>query len=82
MFLNFVRNPSNETFCVDHKIVRAHQKFSSADQKFGCLNPHHFLVGLTKNEGRQDQNFGHPNQIAIWSSQPSQKRLKALIKFL
>ena len=48
-------------------------KIHRADQKFGCLNPHHFLVGLIKNEGQSDQNFGQPNQIDIWLSQPSQK---------
>ena len=35
----------------------ANQKFRSADQKFSCLNPHHFLVGLTKNEGQPNRNF-------------------------
>ena len=49
------------------------QKFRSAGQKFGCPNPHHFLVGLIKNEGQPDENFGQPNQITIWFFQPSQK---------
>ena len=36
---------------------------SSADQKFGCLNPHHLLVAdLMKNKGSPDQNFGQLNQ--------------------
>ena len=48
-------------------------KFDSADQKFGCLNFHHFLVVVTKNEGQPDKNFVQPNQIAIWLSQPLQK---------
>ena len=42
----------------------ADQKFGSTDQKFGCLNPHHFLVGLTKNQGPPDPNFDYPIQIA------------------
>ena len=42
------------------------QKFCSTDQKFCCLNPHHFLFGLTKNEGQL-------NQIAIWLSRPPEK---------
>ena len=32
-------------------------------------NPHHFSFGLTKIEGKPDQNFVQPNQIAIWLSQ-------------
>ena len=47
--------------------------FSSADQNFGCLNSHHFLIGLTKHEGQLNQNFGQFNQISICLSQPSQK---------
>ena len=46
------------------------KKFGRADQKFGCLNPHHFLVGLTKNQGPLDQNFGQPNQIAVKPHSP------------
>ena len=45
-------------------LVGSTQIFGSADQKFGCLNPHYFLVGLNKNEGQPDQNFFQPNQIA------------------
>ena len=32
-------------------------RFGSADQKLGRASPHHFLVGLTKNEGQSNQNF-------------------------
>ena len=31
-------------------LVAEHTKFGSDDQKFGCLNPHHFLVGVIKIE--------------------------------
>ena len=43
----------------DQKFSSPNQKFRNADQKYGCLNPHHFLVGLSlaKNEGQPDQNF-------------------------
>ena len=45
----------------------------SADQKFGYFNPHHFLVGLTKTKCPPDKNFGQPNQMAVWLSQPPQE---------
>ena len=64
----------NEVFGLGYKIFGQHyQTFGSADQKFNCLNPRHFLVGLTKNEVQSDQNYGQPNQIAICLSQSSQK---------
>ena len=39
------------------KFGSPNQKFRSADQNFSCLNPHHFLIGLTEIEGQTDQNF-------------------------
>ena len=52
----------------------------SVDKKFGCLNPHHLLVGQTKNKGPPDKNvgqlnknFGQPNQIAVWLFQFPEK---------
>ena len=44
--------------------------FDSADLKFlkfSGLQPHHFLVGLTKNEGAPDQNFSliQPNRYLV-----------------
>ena len=59
--------------CAGQKFGSSNQKFRNAGQNFGCLNPHYFLIGLTKNEGQPDQNFGQPNQIAIWLSQPLKK---------
>ena len=52
------------------------QNFGSAEQKFNCLNPYHFLVGLTKNEGQLDRTkslFGCFNLY---------KRLEVPTKFL
>ena len=57
----------------DQKFGSPNQKFRSADQNFDCFNPHHFLVGVTKNEGQSDQYFGLPNHIDIWLFQTSQK---------
>ena len=46
----------------DQKFGRPNQNVGSADQKFGCLKPHHFLVGVTKNEGQRSK---------FWSAQPN-----------
>ena len=39
------------------KFGSADQKFRTADQRFGCLNPRHFLVVVTKNESQPNKNF-------------------------
>ena len=58
-------------------------KFGNANQKFGCLNPYHFLVDLTKNEGQLDQNFTltQPNRYLVPGLNPH-KKLKTPSKFL
>ena len=38
-------------------LVTLTKNFGSTNQKFSCRNPHHFLVGLTINEGLPDQNL-------------------------
>ena len=49
----------------------------SPEHKFGCLNPHHLLVGFgCKNEGSPDQNFVQLNEIAVWLSQPPESAYK------
>ena len=58
----------------DQKFGSPNQKFGSADQNFGCLNPHNFLVGLTKILVKPTKLlFGCPNP---------HKRLEAPTKFL
>ena len=54
-------------------VVAPSKNLVALTQKFSCLNPHHFLVDLTKNEVPPNQNFGQANQIAVWLSQPPQK---------
>ena len=43
------------------------QRFRSANQNFGCLNPQHFLVSLIKNEGQPNQDFtlNQPNRYLV-----------------
>ena len=49
------------------------QIFGSGNQKFVCLNPNHLFVGLIKNEGPHDQNFGWGYQIFVRLFQIPQK---------
>ena len=48
--------------CADQKFGSPNQHFGSAEQKFGYLNPHHFLAGLTKNEGQESTQ---PNRYLL-----------------
>ena len=51
----------------NQKFGSTNQKFRSANQNCGCLNPRHFLIGLTKIEGQTDQNFTliQPNRYLV-----------------
>ena len=48
-------------FCSADQKGSPNQKFRNANQNFGCLNPHNFLVGPTNNRCQPDQNFGQTN---------------------
>ena len=52
---------------------------ASTNHNFGCLNPYHFVVGLTKNEGLPDKNITltQPNRcLIVLTPTKSWKRLQ------
>ena len=49
---------ADQKFCNDgQKFGNPNQKFRNINQKFGCLNPHHFLIGLTNEKEKLLMTF-------------------------